>query len=106
MKFQIATLITIIIVGLSNAQLLPPQKKESLPKIDSALVFRVNYGDESAPIDAPQKEEEPTTEQLHRRSNHSGFDIKSSLIWTGLCATEAILSKGAGANSLCLRGQP
>lgn len=106
MRFQIITLIIIALAGLSSAQLLLPKKTENIPKIDSALVFRVNYGDETAPIDAPQKEEEPTTEQLHRRSNHSGFDIKSSLIWTGLCATEAILSKGASANSLCLRGQP
>ena len=104
MKFQIALLAIITLAELSSAQLLPPQKTEPLPKIDSALVFRVNYGDESAPIDAPQKEE-PTTEQYHGRS-HGGFDIKSSLIWTGICATEAILSKGASANSLCLRGQP
>ena len=105
MKFQVITLTVITMVALSSAQLLPPQKTEPLPKIDSALVFRVNYGDESAPIDAPQKEDEPTTEQYNGRS-HSGFDIKSSLIWTGICATEAILSKGASANSLCLRGQP
>ena len=105
MKFQVITLTVITMVALSSAQLLPPQKTEPLPKIDSALVFRVNYGDESAPIDAPQKEEEPTTEPTRGRS-HSGFDFKSSLIWTGICATEAILSKGTSANSLCLRGQP
>lgn len=105
MKFQVITLTVITTMALSSAQLLPPQKTEPLPKIDSALVFRVNYGDESAPIDAPQKEE-PTTEQPNTKSNRVGFDIKSSLIWTGLCATEAILSKGASANSLCLRGQP
>ena len=105
MKFQIITLTIIALAGLSSAQLLPPKKTENIPKIDSALVFRVNYGDESAPIDSPQKEEEPTTEQYHGRS-HGGFDIKSSLIWTGICATEAILSKGASANSLCFRGQP
>ena len=105
MKFHISLLIIIAMAELSNAQLLPPKKTENIPKIDSALVFRVNYGDESAPIDAPQKEE-PTTEQPNTKSNRVGFDIKSSLIWTGLCATEAILSKGASANSLCLRGQP
>ena len=68
-------------------------KTESIPKIDSALVFRVNYGDESAPIDAPQKEEEPAVEPTRRKSN-SGFDFKSSLIMTGICATETTLSKG------------
>lgn len=92
-------------VALSSAQLLPPQKTVHLPKIDSALVFRVNYGDESAPIDAPQKEEKPAVEPTRRKSN-SGFDFKSSLIMTGICATETILSKGANANSLCLRGKP
>ena len=105
MKFHIFTLIIIALAGLSSAQLLPPQKTENIPKIDSALVFRVNYGDESAPIDDPQKEEEPTTEPARRKSS-SGFDFKSSLIMTGLCATETILSKGAGSNSLCLHGQP
>lgn len=105
MKFQITILTVIAMVALSSAQLLPPQKTENIPKIDSALVFRVNYGDESAPIEAPQKEDEPTTEPTRRKSN-IGFDFKSSLIMTGLCATETILSKGAGANSLCLRGQP
>ena len=105
MKFQVITLTVITIVALSSAQLLPPQKTEPLPKIDSALVFRVNYGDESAPIDAPQKEEEPAVEPTRRKSN-SGFDFKSSLIMTGICATETILSKGANANSLCLRGKP
>jgi len=105
MKFQVITLTVITMVALSSAQLLPPQKTEPLPKIDSALVFRVNYGDESAPIDAPQKEEEPAMEPTRRKSN-SGFDFKSSLIMTGICATETILSKGANANSLCLRGKP
>lgn len=105
MKFQVITLTVITMVALSSAQLLPPQKTEPLPKIDSALVFRVNYGDDSAPIDAPQKEEEPAVEPTRGRS-HSGFDFKSSLIWTGICATETILSKGANANSLCLRGKP
>lgn len=105
MKFQVITLTVITTVALSSAQLLPPQKTEPLPKIDSALVFRVNYGDESAPIDAPQKEEEPAVEPTRRKSN-SGFDFKSSLIMTGICATETILSKGANANSLCLRGKP
>ena len=105
MKFQVITLTVITMVALSSAQLLPPQKTEPLPKIDSALVFRVNYGDESAPIDAPQKDEEPAVEPTRRKSN-SGFDFKSSLIMTGICATETILSKGANANSLCLRGKP
>ncbi len=105
MKFQIFTFIVITMVALSSAQLLPPKKTESIPKIDSALVFRVNYGDESTPIDAPQKEEKPAVEPTRRKSN-SGFDFKSSLIMTGICATETILSKGASANSLCFRGQP
>ena len=105
MKFHIFTLTIIALAGLPSAQLLAPKKTENIPKIDSALVFRVNYGDETAPINAPQKEEEPSTEQLNRKS-HGGFDFKSSLIWTGICATEAILSKGASANSLCFRGQP
>ena len=105
MKFQVITLTVITMVALSSAQLLPPKKTESIPKIDSILVFRVNYGDESAPTDTPQKEEEPTVEPTRRKSN-SGFDFKSSLIMTGICATETILSKGANANSLCLRGKP
>lgn len=105
MKFQIFTFIVITMVALSSAQLLPLKKTESIPKIDSALVFRVNYGDESAPIDASQKEEEPAMEPTRRKSN-SGFDFKSSLIMTGICATETILSKGASANFLCFRGQP
>ena len=105
MKFQVITLTVITMVALSSAQLLPPQKTEPLPKIDSALVFRVNYGDVSAPIEDSQKEEEPAVEPTRRKSN-SGFDFKSSLIMTGICATETILSKGANANSLCLRGKP
>ena len=92
-------------VALSSAQLLPPQKTEPLPKIDSALVFRVNNGDVSAPIEDSQKEDEPAVEPTRRKSN-SGFDFKNSLIMTGICATETILSKGANANSLCLRGKP
>jgi len=105
MKFQIILPVIMVMAGLSGAQLLSSKKPENIPKLDSALVYRVNYGDVSAPVDGPQKEEEPTTEQSHGKS-HGGFDIKSSLIWTGICATEAILSKGASANSLCLHGQP
>ena len=105
MKFQVITLTVITTVALSSAQLLPPQKTEPLPKIDSALVFRVNYGDVSAPIEDSQKEDEPAVEPTRRKSN-SGFDFKNSLIMTGICATETILSKGANANSLCLRGKP
>lgn len=105
MKYQIALITIVALAELSNAQLLYPKKSESIPKIDSALVFRVNYGDVSAPIEDSQKEDEPTTEQYNGRS-HSGFDFKSSLIMTGICATETILSKGANANSLCLRGKP
>ena len=60
MKFHIFTLTIIALAGLSSAQLLAPKKTENIPKIDSALVFRVNYGDETAQINAPQKEEEPS----------------------------------------------
>ena len=92
MKFQIALLAIITLAELSSAQLLPPKKTENIPKIDSALVFRINYGDESTPIDNPQKENQAIIEQHNGKSNQGSFDTKNSLIWAGICATEAALS--------------
>ena len=82
MKFHAAIPLIMIAAGISSAQLLPQKQSRDLPKIDRAMIFKVDYNE----INPSIKEQE------------KGNYLKNSLIWTGLCVTGAALSAAFGGH--------
>ena len=92
------TLLILISVSLSFAQLLP--KKTTQPansiKLDSAMVFRVDYGDIPPEPDSTSKDSDDSDPSINRHRSDNHF-IRNFLIGTGACITEATI--GAVTNS-------
>jgi len=92
------TLLILVSASLSFAQLLP--KKTAQPansiKLDSAMVFRVNYGDIPPEPDSTSKDSDDSDPSVNRPKKEGHF-IRNFLIGTGACITEATI--GAVTNS-------
>jgi len=79
--------------GVSLAQLLPQKQAEHLPKIDRAMIFKVDYSDEGAiPADTSRTIEQPV------RSAEKSELANNTLFINTLCATGAVLGAVLGGN--------
>jgi len=94
MKFRAAIPLIMIAAGMPSAQLLPQKPAEPV-KLDRALIFKVDYGNEAAP-DSSRK-----IGASIKGGRENGNYLKNALIWTGLCFTGAIFSSALDSqNSL------
>jgi hypothetical protein len=79
--------------GVSLAQLLPQKQAEHLPKIDRAMIFKVDYSDEvEMPADTSRTIEQPV------RSAEKSELANNTLFINTLCATGAVLGAVLGGN--------
>ena len=93
MKFHAAIPLIMIVAGMSSAQLLPQKQAEDLPKIDRAMIFKVDYNDKAEASDSNSGKINPSIKEQEK-----GNYLKNSLIWTGLCVTGAALSAAFGGH--------
>ena len=93
MKFHAAIPLIMIAAGISSAQLLPQKQSGDLPKIDRAMIFKVDYNDKAEASDSISGKINPSVKEQEK-----GNYLKNSLIWTGLCVTGAALSAAFGGH--------
>ena len=93
MKFHAAIPLIMIAAGMSSAQLLPQKQSGDLPKIDRAMIFKVDYNDRAEASDSISGKINPSIKKQEK-----GNYLKNSLIWTGLCVTGAALSAAFGGH--------
>ena len=84
MRFSRIAFILLVVAPLSFAQLLPQKQAEDLPKIDRAMIFKVDYSDKAEASDSSSRKINPSIKEQEK-----GNYLKNSLIWTGLCVTGA-----------------
>jgi hypothetical protein len=75
------------------AQLLPQKAEADTPKLDRAMVFKVDYSDKAEASDSSSRKINPSIKEQEK-----GNYLKNSLIWTGLCVTGAALSAAFGGH--------
>ncbi len=93
MKSRFVTFLVMIAAGVSLAQLLPQKQAEDLPKIDRAMIFKVDYSDEvEAPADSSRNIDQPV------RSAEKSELANNTLFINTLCATGAVLGAVLGGN--------
>ena len=93
MRFSRIAFILLVVAPLSFAQLLPQKQAEDLPKIDRAMIFKVDYSDKAEASDSSSRKINPSIKEQEK-----GNYLKNSLIWTGLCVTGAALSAAFGGH--------
>ena len=94
MKHYIFIILLVMIAGgISFAQLLPQKQAEDLPKIDRAMIFKVDYSDEvEMPADSSRNIDQPV------RSAEKSELANNTLFINTLCATGAVLGAVLGGN--------
>ncbi|WP_458450461.1 hypothetical protein [Fibrobacter sp.] len=93
MKSRFVTFLVMIAAGVSLAQLLPQKQAEDLPKIDRAMIFKVDYSDEvEMPADSSRTINQPV------RSAEKSELANNTLFINTLCATGAVLGAVLGGN--------
>lgn len=93
MKCKFIILLVMIAGGISLAQLLPQKQAEDLPKIDRAMIFKVDYSDEvEMPADTSRTINQPV------RSAEKSELANNTLFINTLCATGAVLGAVLGGN--------
>lgn len=93
MKSKFVTFLVMIAAGVSLAQLLPQKQAEDLPKIDRAMIFKVDYSDEvEIPADTSRTINQPV------RSAEKSELANNTLFINTLCATGAVLGAVLGGN--------
>ena len=93
MRFYGIAILLLASASLSFAQLLPQKQARDLPKIDRALIFKVDYNDKAEASDSNSGKINPSIKEQEK-----GNYLKNSLIWTGLCVTGAALSAAFGGH--------
>ena len=93
MKFTGIAFFLLAAATMPFAQLLPQKQAEDLPKIDSAMIFKVDYSDKAEASDSNSRKINPSIKEQEK-----GNYLKNSLIWTGLCVTGAALSAVFGGH--------
>ena len=93
MRFYGIAILLLASASLSFAQLLPQKQTGDLPKIDRALIFKVDYSDRTEASDSTSRKINPSIKEQEK-----GNYLKNSLIWTGLCVTGAALSAAFGGH--------
>lgn len=84
MRYRSIMLLVMIAGGVSLAQLLPQRQAGDLPKIDRAMIFKLDHKEAA---DSSRSIQQPLS-----YTNEKGHLIRNSLIWAGLCLTGAALS--------------
>lgn len=93
MKCKFIILLVMIAGGISLAQLLSQKQAEDLPKIDRAMIFKVDYSDEvEMPADTSRTINQPV------RSAEKSELANNTLFINTLCATGAVLGTVLGGN--------
>ena len=82
MRYRFIMLLVMIAGGL--AQLMPQRQAGDLPKIDRAMIFKLDHKEAA---DSSRSIQQPLS-----YTNEKGHLIRNSLIWAGLCVTGAALS--------------
>lgn len=93
MSFSRIAFILLVVAPLSFAQLLPQKQAEDMPRIDRAMVFKLDYSDKAEASDSSSRKINPSIKEQEK-----GNYLKNSLIWTGLCVTGAALSAAFGGH--------
>lgn len=93
MKCKFIILLVMIAGGISFAQLLPQKQAEDLPKIDRAMIFKVDYSDKmEVGADSSRNIDQPV------RSAEKSELANNTLFINTLCATGAVLGAVLGGN--------
>ena len=93
MRFSGIAILLLMAVTLSSAQLLPQKQAEDLPKIDRAMIFKVDYSDEmETPADSSRNIDQPV------RSAEKSELANNTMFINTLCATGAVLGAVLGGN--------
>ena len=87
MKFTGIAFFLLAAATMPFAQLLPQKAEADTPKLDRAMVFKVDYSDKAEASDSSSRKINPSIKEQEK-----GNYLKNSLIWTGLCVTGAALS--------------
>ena len=83
----------LLATSMTFAQILPQKQAEDLPKIDRAMIFKVDYSDEvEAPADSSRNIDQPV------RSAEKSELANNTLFINTLCATGAVLGAVLGGN--------
>jgi len=80
--------------SMTFAQLLPQKQAGDLPKIDRAMIFKVDYERGMAASDSSSKRIDASIKEGREKGNY----LKNALIWNGLCLTGAALSSAFGGH--------
>ena len=93
MKFSGIAGLLLMATTLSSAQLLPQKQAEDLPKIDRAMIFKVDYSDEvEVSADSSRNIDQPVL------SAETSELANNTLFINTLCATGAVLGAVLGGN--------
>lgn len=93
MRFSGIAILLLMAATLSSAQLLPQKQAEDLPKIDRAMIFKVDYSDEvEVSSDSSRTIDQPV------RSAEKSELANNTLFINTLCATGAVLGAVLGGN--------
>ena len=93
MKFTGIVFFLLAAATMPFAQLLPQKAEADMPKLDRAMVFKVDYSDKAEASDSSSRKINPSIKEQEK-----GNYLKNSLIWTGLCVTGAALSAAFGGH--------
>ena len=80
---------------MASAQLLPQKQENNSVKIDRALIFKVDYEDETVAPDSTSKKSNLSSNETKKKDD----PIINSLIGTGVCIAEATLITIFNGNS-------
>ena len=93
MRFSGIAVLLLMAASMTFAQLLPQKQAEDLPKIDRAMIFKVDYSDEvEVPADSSRNIDQPV------RSAEKSELANNALFINTLCATGAVLGAVLGGN--------
>ena len=93
MKFTGIAFFLLAAATMPFAQLLPQKAEADTPKLDRAMVFKVDYSDKAEASDSSSRKINSSIKEQEK-----GNYLKNSLIWTGLCVTGAALSAAFGGH--------
>lgn len=67
---------------MASAQLMPPKPAEDLPKIDRAMIFKVDYGNQAETV-------ADTSRSIGQPAKYIGNEngVRSTILTNALCAT-------------------
>ena len=97
MKYRLFVPIILLAVELPFAQLLPQKSEDPSVKIDRALIFKVDYTDETlAPDSTSQKANR--TEEKKDKKDKKNYSALRSVAETGVCLVGATFLTLSGNN--------